>query len=213
MAPTHVFDTERFHQPAATRSPQALNDGSSVIQAFHATRSMPLGLDEETRRTSIDLLNPLLADTITLRDLYKKHHWQVSGPTFYQLHLLYDKHAGELDALIDTMGERIQLLGGVTLVMAHDIAETTRIVRPPRGREDPAAQLRRLVAAHEQILVAAREAADQTAQSGDSGSNDFLVSSLIRTNELQVWFIHEHLFSVPLVSRWDGASEGDTPQV
>lgn len=211
MAPTNVLEArDTTSRSTPSRPAPSLNDGSAVTQAFHATRPAPLGLDEPTRRTSIDLLNQLLADTMSLRDLYKKHHWQVSGPTFYQLHLLFDKHAEELDGLIDTLAERIQLLGGVSLAMAHDVAETTRIARPPRGREDPAAQLRRLVAAHEQILIAAREAAEKTDQAGDSGTNDLLISSLIRTNELQVWFVNEHLFSVPLVSRWDDAENGDT---
>ena len=104
---------------------------------------MPIALSEAVCRESVENLNQVLADTITLRDLYKKHHWQISGPTFYQLHLLFDKHADEQSALVDAVAERIQLLGGVSVAMAPDVAETTIIPRPPKGREGPAAQISR----------------------------------------------------------------------
>ncbi|HYK39750.1 MAG TPA: DNA starvation/stationary phase protection protein, partial [Candidatus Eremiobacteraceae bacterium] len=140
-----------------------------------------------------------LADTITLRDLYKKHHWQVVGHTFYQLHLLFDKHYSEQDELVDTIAERIQLLGGVSLAMAADIAETTIIPRPPRGREEAPVQISRLLEAHEILLKEARTMARLASEAGDDGTNDLLVSDIIRTNELQVWFLSEHLVDVGLV--------------
>src|SRR5919197_2460148 len=101
-------------------------------------------------------LNQLLADAMTLRDLYKKSHWQVAGPTFYQLHLLFDKHYGEQVELVDSIAERIQLLGGVSLAMAADVAETTQIERPPRGREEAPVQLSGLLDAHQVIIREAR---------------------------------------------------------
>src|SRR5271157_2468 len=114
---------------------------------------LPLGLEEPVRLEMTEQLNLLLADTMTLRDLYKKSHWQVAGPTFYQLHLLFDKHHGEQSELVDTIAERIQLLGGVSLAMAHDIAETTRIQRPPRGREEVPVQISRLLEAHQIVIL------------------------------------------------------------
>jgi len=102
-------------------------------QPFGSLISMPIALDRETRSESQTNLNQLLADVMTLRDLYKKHHWQVSGPTFYQLHLLFDKHFDELNDLVDLIGERIMMLGGVSIAMAADVAETTMIPRPPAG--------------------------------------------------------------------------------
>src|ERR1700730_18690751 len=68
-----------------------------------------------------------------LRDLYKKHHWQVSGATFYRLHLLFDKHYAEQVELMDGLAERISSLGGVPLAAPHDVAEVSTIVRPPKG--------------------------------------------------------------------------------
>ena len=169
------------------------------IQPFGHLVRMPIALSENACKESVVNLNQLLADTITLRDLYKKHHWQVAEPTFYQLHLLFDKHYEEQNALVDTIAERIQLLGGVSIAMAPDVAETTLIPRPPKGREPVAVQIARLLHAHEIVLKEARTMARLAAQREDDGTNDLLVSGVIRTNELQVWFLAEHLVDVPLV--------------
>ena len=172
---------------------------SVEIQPFGTIVKLPIALSETACRQSVENLNQVLADTITLRDLYKKHHWQVAGHTFYQLHLLFDKHYEEQNELVDQIAERIQLLGGVSLAMAPDIAETTLIPRPPRGREEVPVQISRLLHAHEIILEEARSMAGQADESGDDGTNDLLVSDVVRTNELQVWFLSQHLVDVPLV--------------
>ena len=169
------------------------------IQPFGHVVRMPIALAENVCKESVDNLNQLLADTITLRDLYKKHHWQVAGPTFYQLHLLFDKHYGEQNQLVDQIAERIQLLGGVSVAMAHDVAETTLIPRAPKGREEVPVQISRLLHAHEVVLKEARTRARLAAEAGDDGTNDLLVSSVIRSNELQVWFVAEHVVEMPLV--------------
>jgi len=156
-------------------------------------------LAENVCKESVENLNQVLADTITLRDLYKKHHWQVAGPTFYPLHLLFDKHFEQQNELVDKIAERIQLLGGVSVAMAHDVAETTLIPRPPRGREEVPVQVSRLLHAHEIVLKEARTMARRAAEAGDDGTNDLLVSDVIRSNELQVWFVAEHVVDMPLV--------------
>ena len=168
------------------------------IQPFGHLVKLPIALAENVCKESVANLNQLLADTITLRDLYKKHHWQVSGPTFYQLHLLFDKHYAEQSTLIDVIAERIQLLGSVSIAMAPDVAETTLIPRPPKGREPAPVQISRLLHAHEIVLKEARTMARLAADAGDNGTNDLLVSDVVRTNELQVWFIAEHVVDVPL---------------
>src|SRR6266478_7127796 len=160
---------------------------------------LPLDLEEPVRLEMTEQLNQLLADTITLRDLYKKSHWQVAGPTFYQLHLLFDKHFSEQTELVDAIAERIQLLGGVSLAMAPDVAETTRIARPPRGREEVPVQLSRLLDAHQIIIRDCRDFASRASRLGDDGTNDLIVSQVLRGNELQTWFLSEHLVNMPLV--------------
>jgi starvation-inducible DNA-binding protein len=195
-----MMSAPRGAQPDGGGSAQpVLQQRGREIQPFGTLTRMPLGLDQQVCAASVSALNQVLADTMTLRDLYKKHHWQVAGHTFYQLHLLFDKHYKEQSELVDSLAERIQLLGGISLAMAHDVAETTRIPRPPRGREEVPAQISRLLEAHELILRGAREAARQAAAAGDDGTNDLLVSEVVRTNELQVWFLAEHLVDTPLV--------------
>ena len=187
----------RFHQHAA------------VLQAYGTvSHALPLELEEPVRLETTEQLNQLLADTMTLRDLYKKSHWQVAGPTFYQLHLLYDKHHDEQDELVDSIAERIQLLGGVSLAMAADVAETTQIERPPRGREEVPVQLSRLLDAHQVIIRTARTLARRASALGDDGTNDLVISEVLRTNELQVWFLSEHLVNVPLVEASKAATAG-----
>jgi starvation-inducible DNA-binding protein len=169
------------------------------IQPFGTLKRLPIALDDNVRAQSVEMLNQTLADTMTLRDLYKKHHWQMSGATFYQLHLLLDKHYEEQAALVDIIAERIMALGGISIAMAPDVAEATKIPRAPKGREDVPSQLARLLEAHEIILRQAHEAAAAADEAGDDGTNDLLVSNVIRGNEPQVWFIAEHLAETELV--------------
>ena len=183
----------------AKRARPLLGQRGKEVQPFGTLAPLPIGLDERTCAASVARLNQILADTMTLHDLYKKHHWQVAGPTFYLLHLLFDKHAGEQAELIDAIAERIQLLGGISVAIAPDVAEATSIPRAPRGREEAPAQISRLLAAHEIVIREVRKAADEAADKGDDGTNDLLVSQVLRTNEFQVWFLAEHLVDLPLV--------------
>jgi len=186
-----------------------LHQRAREIQAYGTVNhALPLELDEPVRLEMTEQLNQLLADTITLRDLYKKCHWQIAGPTFYQLHLLFDKHFGGQVELVDSIAERIQLLGGVSVAMAADVAETTQIERPPRGREEVPVQLSRLLDAHQVIIRQSRVLARRASELGDDGTNDLVVSEVLRTNELQVWFLSEHLVDVPLVKAKEAAGSG-----
>jgi starvation-inducible DNA-binding protein len=188
-----------------TRNSHKDGHAPRVVQDYGTVVNRPISLDQKVRLTMVDKLNPLLADTMTLRDMYKKHHWQVAGPTFYQLHLLFDKHYGEQAELVDALAERVQTLGGVAIAMAPDVAETTRIPRPPRGREDVNTQLFRLLEAHELIIAETRELADKADDAGDQGTNDLLVSEVLRTNEFQVWFITEQITGTGLADHQKSA--------
>jgi starvation-inducible DNA-binding protein len=175
-----------------------LHQHGKEIQSFGTVRQFPIGLSYDTRMYSCQRLNQVLADSQILHGLYKKHHWLMRGHTFYQLHLLLDKHAGEQIALIDTVAERIQTLGGVAVGDPRHVAEITRVPRPPDGAEEVPAMLSRLLEAHELILVDAHDAATRADEMGDDGTNDILVSDVIRTGELQAWFLAEHLVDTPL---------------
>src|ERR1700747_1437431 len=201
MSPKNNKRGESYNQLEAgtKRAKPVQHQRGAEIQPYGKIAKLPIALDEKVCSQSVENLNQLLADTITLRDMYKKNHWQVAGHTFYQLHLLFDKHHEEQDELVDTIAERIQLLGGISLAMAPDVAETTIIPRPPRGREEVPVQISRLLEAHEFILKEARTMAKQAADAGDDGTNDLLVSNVIRTNELQAWFVAEHVVDTPAV--------------
>jgi starvation-inducible DNA-binding protein len=188
-------------EPRVHQRGREIQPYGTVTHAFH------LELEEPVRLEMTEQLNQLLADAMTLRDLYKKSHWQVAGPTFYQLHLLFDKHFDEQVEIVDTIAERIQLLGGLAIAMAHDIAETTRIERPPRGREEVPVVISRLLDAHQVIIRHCRELAERSSKLGDQGTNDMVVSDVLRTNELQSWFLSEHLVETPLVHTGEEASQ------
>jgi starvation-inducible DNA-binding protein len=199
-------DTARFARPH-------LNQHAQETQRYGHIIKLPIGLDEKVCSASVEALNQMLADTMTLRDLYKKHHWQVAGPTFNTLHLLFDKHFTEQAALVDLIAERIQVLGGVSIAMAADVAEVSQIPRAPRGREAVPMQLSRLLEAHELIIRAARHSAEVAQTNGDSGTNDLLVSDVLRTNELQVWFLSEHLVEAPAVEKEGSDTVSAAPRV
>jgi starvation-inducible DNA-binding protein len=181
-------DTPRWHAQA------------KEVQKFgQVVLDMPHRLDAEVRQKMVTKLNQLLADSITLRDMYKKHHWQVSGPTFYQLHLLFDKHFDEQVEMVDTIAERIQILGGVSIAMGGDVAELTKIQPPPRGREEVPVQISRLLEAHKHIMQSCHDIAEAADKVGDDGTNDMVVSDILRANELQSWFIGQHLVEMPFI--------------
>jgi starvation-inducible DNA-binding protein len=191
------------HSPSTKRH---VAGQQTEFQQYGTVANRPISLDHKVRLASVDRLNQILADTMTLRDMYKKHHWQVSGPTFYQLHLLFDKHYGEQAEIVDALAERVQTLGGVAIAMAADVAETTSIARPPRGREDATMQLFRLLQAHELVIEETREAARAAAAGGDDGTNDLLVSEVLRTNEFQVWFVSEQLAGTGIADKDEEAA-------
>ncbi|MBX6355719.1 MAG: DNA starvation/stationary phase protection protein [Micromonosporaceae bacterium] len=186
-------------QKERSDSQPMLHQHGREIQGFGTVRQLPVALSYDSRMYSCQRLNMILADSQILYSLYKKHHWLMRGPTFYQLHLLLDKHAGEQLELIDMIAERVQTLGGIAVGDPRHVAEMTRVPRPPNGAEEVPAMLSRLLEAHEIILTDAHDAATRLAEAGDDGSNDLLVSNVIRTNELQTWFIAEHLVDTPTV--------------
>ena len=185
-------------EAVASPEPRLASIGPEV-QPFGALRLLPIALSAEARGESCQLLNGILADTMILYALYKKHHWLVAGPTFYQLHLLFDKHADEQLGLVDLLAERVQSLGGIAVGDPRHAAELTSIERPPNGAEDVPSMIHRLLDAHEIVIEKVRNAIDKTEASKDWGSNDLLMGDVLRRHELQVWFVAEHAVDIPLI--------------
>jgi starvation-inducible DNA-binding protein len=169
------------------------------VQRYGTLRQVPIALSAEARSESATLLNEILADTTILYAMYKKHHWLVAGPTFYQLHLLFDKHAEEQLELVDELAERVQMLGGVAVGDPRHGAELTTIPRPPDGAEPVPVMIDRLLAAHEIVIEKVRRGITTTEESEDWGTNDLLMGDVLRRHELQVWFLSEHVVDMPLV--------------
>ena len=200
MAPRTATAHSRNGVSKRMRSPEPrLGIRAPEIQAFGTLRDLPIALPAKARSSSCRSLNEILADTMVLYAMYKKHHWLVAGPTFYQLHLLFDKHAEEQLELVDLLAERVQSLGGIAVGDPRQAAELTSIERPPDGAEEVSVMLDRTLRAHETILTKLRAAIKSTEQSEDWGTNDLLMSDVLRRHELQVWFLAEHVVDLPLV--------------
>ncbi|MEZ4301083.1 MAG: DNA starvation/stationary phase protection protein [Polyangiaceae bacterium] len=190
-------------QPKVLEAQPILGQRGKVIQPFGTLVNYPIGLDEATRAESAEALNRVLVETMTLRDLYKKAHWQVTGPTFYMLHLLFDEHHKEQASLIDMVGERIQTLGALAIAMSADVAERSRIERPPACREQVPVMLSRLIEAHGKVIEEARKATRIAQKNGDESTANLLTSFILPQNEKQVWFLAPHLVETPLVRAHD----------
>ncbi len=181
-------------------SPQPrMGQAAPELQRFGTLRQLPIALAAKARTESCQILNEILADSMVLGALYKKAHWNAAGPTFYQLHLLFDKHYEEQVELVDAIAERVQMLGGISVGDPRHAAELTTIPRAPDGAEEVPVVLSRLLDAHETILEKVRAGIDATEKNKDMGSNDLLMGDVLRRNEMQVWFIAEHVVEAPLV--------------
>lgn len=198
----HYFSTVGATARNAESQPLIHQHGREV-QTFGTVRQFPIALSYEARTESCELLNRVLANSMILCSLYKKHQWLVRGHTFYQLHLLLDQHAREQVELIDLLAERVQTLGAIAIADPRHVAEVTTIARPPNGAEEVPAMLSRLLEAHEVIISDVRDAITATAANRDAGTYDMLMSDVLRRHELQVWFVAEHLVDTP-VSRAGG---------
>jgi starvation-inducible DNA-binding protein len=195
----HVDVFLASERDGASSSQPLLHQHGIEVQKFGELRLLPIALGVDARAESCELLNHILADSIILYSLYKKHHWLMRGHTFYQLHLLLDKHAEEQIELIDLLGERVQTLGGVAVADPRHVAEVTTIPRPPNGVEEVPAMLSRLLEAHEITIAKVRDAIGRTSENRDDGTNDLLMGDVLRRHELQVWFLAEHLVDTPTV--------------
>jgi starvation-inducible DNA-binding protein len=195
MSPTKI---SKLARPGRSPEPR-LGARGPEVQAFGKLRLLPIALSAEARGESAQALNEILADSMILYSLYKKHHWLMAGPTFYQLHLLFDKHAAEQLELIDLIAERVQSLGGIAVGDPRHAAELTTIERPPNGAEDAPVMIARLLDAHETIIEKVRDAIETTEKAKDWGSNDLLMGDVLRRHELQVWFVAEHVVDLPLI--------------
>jgi len=148
-----------------------------------------LGKSDNELQRSTAILQSILANTIFIYSLYKKYHWHVVGKDFYEYHLLFDKHAEQQLPIIDAVAERLRTLGEIAPGMPQDIIKNSTLKEPSGATQDPVIMVNNLLKIHEAYIQEVRGAIEITNTSGDEGTNDLLVSDVLRVHELQTWFI------------------------
>ena len=182
---------EKTHDHAVTAQPR-LHQTAPEIQAYGSvSHSLPLELEEPVRLEITERLNQLLADTITIRDLYKKSHWQVAGPTFYQLHLLFDKHFEQQSELVDAIAERIRALGFPAPGTYTEFAKLSSIPETP-GVPPATDMVRLLVEGHEAVARTARKIFPAVEKASDEPTADLLTQRL-QVHEKTAWMLRSLL--------------------
>jgi starvation-inducible DNA-binding protein len=156
------------------------------LDRFTAARIVMAGKANEA---TIASLNRVLADSMMLRDIYKKSQWEVTGEAFYKLRALYAVHHDEQGDLIELIAERIQSLGGRCIAMPAEVIQYTTLATPPRTPELPQAQLRRLLDAHKRMLYALQAAAKRALDIGDDATHDVLTQEVIPVHTRQCMLV------------------------
>ncbi|MEG3439772.1 DNA starvation/stationary phase protection protein Dps [Pannus brasiliensis CCIBt3594] len=167
----------------------ATNARSEFTGRYYPTR-IDLGL--ETRKTVIETLSQTLAASLDLKTQVKQAHWNVKGKDFYQLHLLFDEMATEMEGYVDMVAERITALGGTAMGTAR-IAAANSIL--PEYPYDIAGGLEHVTALAERYALYAahvRAAIDSTGSAGDADTAD-LYTEISRDIDKRLWFLEAHL--------------------
>jgi starvation-inducible DNA-binding protein len=152
-----------------------------------------IGLSEEQRAGAIELLNHDLADTHLLIIKTKKHHWDVVGPEFRSLHLLWDEQYAALSKNEDEIAERIRMLGGYPVGTAQGFLSYATLTEHPGDVPDAYEMVARLQADHEQVIRNLREQIDQCDEEyNDQGTADFL-TELMQGHEMMAWMLRSFI--------------------
>lgn len=146
-------------------------------------------LSDEVTEKSCRLLQPVFANSMFMQQLYKKYHWHVQGDNFYELHILFDKHAEEHTAISNSVAERIRTLGGVVESMPQDILTNTTLSEHGEPGKDSKHMVENLLATHEKFIIGIRDAVKELTDSGDSGTVNLITNDILMKHELQVWLL------------------------
>ncbi len=151
-------------------------------------------LSAEIREKSIALLNQHLADTADLYSQTKQAHWNVKGPQFYQLHLLFDTLAGEVEEYIDMIAERGTALGGTAHGTVRMSAAASRLPEYPLDAVEGRQHVEALSARYATLVKSSRAAIDTANAFGDADTAD-LFTEISRGLDKSLWFLEAHLQS------------------
>ncbi|OCR02734.1 DNA starvation/stationary phase protection protein Dps [Oscillatoriales cyanobacterium USR001] len=165
-----------------------------------------IDLPAETRSKIIGMLNDTLATTIDLKTQVKQAHWNVKGLNFYQLHLLFDEMATELEKFVDSLAERITALGGLALGTARIAAAESSLPEYPLDILDGKAHIVALADRYAPYGKSLRDAIDKTGELGDTDTAD-LYTEISRAIDKRLWLLEAHL-QVPEVDSEEEETSG-----
>jgi starvation-inducible DNA-binding protein len=151
-----------------------------------------LGLTEETRQSSVDMLTTTLASTHVLALKTRKFHWNVTGLEFEQLHELFGEQYAALAAAEDEIAERIRQLGALSIGTLAEMQQHAFVEEQPGENPNAAGMVAELLADHEEVIRHLRADIDATTANGDAGTADFL-TGLMEAHEKVAWFLRAHL--------------------
>jgi starvation-inducible DNA-binding protein len=150
---------------------------------------MKLGLSEESIKKSVSMLSIALADEMTLYVKTRKFHWNVSGPSFMELHKLFEAQYTQLEAVIDEIAERINKFDSKTIGTMEEFGKVTRLKEAPGKYPSQKEMIQELLADHETIIVELRKDIDVDS---DAGTTDFF-TKLLQDHETIAWTLRRYL--------------------
>jgi starvation-inducible DNA-binding protein len=152
-----------------------------------------IGLKKEQAAGVIERLTSLLADEFVLYAKTRNYHWNVTGPHFGALHVLFEKQYEELAEIADEVAERVRALGGQAVGTLAEFQEHTRLKEEPNHYPSDRTMLANLLHDHESVIRSSRDDLDACAnQFGDAGTSDFL-TGLMERHEKTAWMLRAHL--------------------
>jgi starvation-inducible DNA-binding protein len=159
-------------------------------------KSFPTRIDlsQPVRDKAVHLLNQHLADTFDLFSQIKQAHWNVKGPNFYQLHLLFDTLAEEVEDYVDLIAERVTTLAGIALGTARLAATGSRLPEYPLDVADGRQHLEALSNRVAALAASSRGAINAANDFGDADTAD-LFTEVSRGLDKSLWFLEAHLQS------------------
>lgn len=149
--------------------------------------NIDIGIPENDRNQIAEGLKRLLADSYTLYLQTHNFHWNVTGPQFRDLHLMFEEHYTELAVAVDDIAERIRTLDVVapgTYKALAELSSISEVDHIPSGME----MVEILTKGHEQVVKTCREAL-KVAQAADDESTAALVSDRMRIHEKTAWML------------------------
>ncbi len=146
------------------------------------------GLDDNARKAVAEALNGVLADSYVLYQKTHAYHWNVTGPQFHSLHIMFEQQYREIWAALDIIAERVRALGAFAPSSGKAFLENSSIESADSAPPPAAQMVKNLLAGHEALIRRARKALDVADDVDDAASED-LLTQRIQTHEKTAWML------------------------